>query len=71
MLYSVHFIQAWACFLLTLSRFTLLGAPGDSSGVYLVIIPIHQHEHWGEGSRFIWAIDYLGTWTSKKLMSSR
>ena len=38
MLYGIHFIQTCACFLLALSRFTLPGAPGGSSGIYLVII---------------------------------
>ena len=38
----------------TPERFTLPGAPGDSSGGYLVIIPIHQHEHGGKGGRFTW-----------------
>ena len=39
MLYGIHFIQTCACFLLALSRFTLPGAPGGSSGGYLGIIP--------------------------------
>ena len=34
--------------LFTPARFTLPGPPGASSGVYLVITPIHQDEHGGE-----------------------
>ena len=34
--------------LFTPARFTLPGAPGASSDVYLVITPIHQDEHGGE-----------------------
>ena len=34
----------------TPARSTLPGAPGDSSGGCLVIIPIHQQEHGEEGA---------------------
>ena len=39
------------CFF-TPARFTLPGAPGCSSGGYLGIIPVYQHEHGEKGGRF-------------------
>ena len=57
----------------TPARFTLPGAPGDTSGrcVYLVINPIFQHEHGGKEGRFTWWVDCRAHGSGKKPKGSR
>ena len=57
--------------LFTPTRFTLPGAPGDSSVVYLGITQIHQHEHGGKGGRFTWWTECRAHGSDKNPVGSR
>ena len=53
------------------AEFTLPRAPGDSSSGYLVIIPVHWHEHGEKGDRFTWWMDCRAHGSGKKPVGSR